>query len=115
MKATLLGIMIMASVTIAYEGEEWQEDFRDVFQGNDTLGIQKALFLSNYFGFCILPRTTMATHAFFRAFYRSEKVNETLREKGISEEYLLSKKFSFNEDGSFKIPLKSHRVWVTSP
>ena len=28
---------------------------------------------------------------------------------------MLSKKFEMKEDGSYKIPLKSHRVWVTSP
>ena len=63
----------------------------------------------------ILPRTTLSTQAFFKAFYRSNRVNETLRELGISEEYLLSKKFEMKEDGGYKIPLKSHRVWVTSP
>ena len=62
--------MLLLSATIDYaacggDGEDYQNQFRGIFQGNDTTHLQKALFVLNYLDFCVLPRTTLATFKYF--------------------------------------------------
>ena len=68
----------------------------------------------NYMDFCFQPRASLATYTFFRAAYRQEGFDKPEYDKYIREEYLTNRTFEMNRD-KYRIPLKTHRVWVTSP
>ncbi|CDW71395.1 UNKNOWN [Stylonychia lemnae] len=91
-----------------------EEFFRDYFQGEDRFHVQKILFLINYHNFCVLPRVSLATYQFFQAFYRQLGVDKVESEKTLfNDTFLLNRTFEY-DPSHYRIPLKSHRVWITS-
>jgi hypothetical protein len=81
---------------------------------NDTMHVQKFFFLLNYLDFCIIPRTTLATFKYFEAYYRQLGFDKESNTYLMNEDYFLNRTFDYDPT-KYKIPLKSHRIWVTSP
>jgi len=87
---------------------------RKLLVWGDDLHIQKALIVMNYFDFCIVPRVSLATLAYFEAYYRQLGFDKRSNSYLMNEDYLLNRTFDY-DPLKYKIPLKSHRVWMTSP
>eukprot|EP00347_Sterkiella_histriomuscorum_P022458 403338414 len=109
-----LSIALLALNTKAGTVEDAAGGIVDKVKGNDTTNIQKVFFLMNYLDFCVLPRTTLASYKYFQAYYRQLGFDKEQNMHLIDENFLLNRTFDYNPD-VYRIPLKSHRIWITSP
>ena len=68
----------------------------------------------SYFDFCVWPRVTLGTFKFFQASYKQQGYTLEDQTKYHNTSLLLDRTFEYDAN-TYRIPLKSHRIWVTSP
>eukprot|EP00347_Sterkiella_histriomuscorum_P009314 403341678 len=85
----------------------------DLINLDDTFHLQKALFISNYLGLCILPRTAIASRRFLEAFYRKNGIDRAKYNHVLEVNNMLNRTFEYDEM-QVRIPFLTHHVWVTS-
>ena len=104
-------IVLICLALFCLQVSAFHSEWINILQGYDHK-YNAILSLINLSGFCFFPGNLIHPYNFLMGVHRQQGVDTVEHQLVTSPEYHLTLKYSFS--GLEKVPLKTHRIWITS-